>query len=186
MMKRQAKKTKVMAIVHGKSELLICSSIKSNLKIKHEIIARDKGKSSIQVNGILDILNDRRFESFNAFIKFFPDIEYRKKELLNFKLFIILDIDDCCDDIKRRYINKEIFAKHWLYKYIVSIYNDPNLEMTMKQIDIPVIRKKDYIVVFPTNHGDLDVKIAEKFCNDLKKCNCTNMYEYVEYCLSII
>lgn len=47
-MKRKPTQLNVMSIVHGKSELLMCSSVKSNLKIKHEIHAKDRGRHSIQ------------------------------------------------------------------------------------------------------------------------------------------
>ena len=66
---------KIITIVHGKSEYCICKSIQSNLRLKQEIIARDKGKSSIQINGIMDFLNtDKRFKSIDTFKRYFPDI----------------------------------------------------------------------------------------------------------------
>lgn len=178
--------TKVMSIVHGQSEFLICCAVKSNLKLKHEIIARERGKSNIQVNSILDILNDKRFCTFKNFINNFPDIEYKKGKLINFKLFIIMDVDDCTSETKNKYINKELFKNHWLYEYIVPIYNDPDLEHTMNNANILITRKKDYFIVFPTNHGDLDIKMACDFLEKLKRCKNSNMFEYIEYCLSII
>lgn len=178
--------TRVMTIVHGQSEYRICCSIKSNLKIKHEIISRDKGKTSIQIDGLKDLLNkDKRFRSFKDFINYFPDIENKKGKLLNFKLFIIMDVDDCSDDTKNRFLIKELFSKHWLYDYIIPIYNDPNLEKTMELAKIPIIKKKDYIQIFPTNHGDLDVGKAKEFYEKLKNCKCTNLDEYVKYCLDV-
>lgn len=179
-------KMKVMSIVHGKSEFNICSSIKSNLRLKHEIIAREKGKSSIQVNSIMDILNDRRFCSYNNFVRTFDDIETKSRKLVGFSLFIIMDVDDCTEDQKKRYISKEMFSGHWLYDYIVPIFNDPNLESTMKEASIDVKQKKDYIIIFPTNHGDLDMVIAKDFLDKLKKCKCSNLWQYVSHCLSIV
>ena len=55
-MRRKPTKLSVMSIVHGKSELLMCSSVKSNLKIKHEIHSKDKGRSSIQENRVKNSL----------------------------------------------------------------------------------------------------------------------------------
>lgn len=185
-MRRELIRTEVMAIVHGLSEYRICNSIKSNLKIKHEIIARDKGKTSIQINGIMNILGDKRFRSFKEFINCFKDIRHDNKgKLLNFRLFIIMDVDDCSEDIKKRFINKEIFARHWLCDYITPIFNEPNLERTMSVAGIQVQKKKDYILIFPTNHGDLDIEKAKQFYDQLASCKCSNMDEYVRYCLSI-
>ena len=174
-----------MTIVHGQSEYKICSSIKSNLKIKHEIIAERRGKNSIQVNGLMNILTDSRFCSFKKFVKFFPDIEHSKGELKNFNLFIIMDLDDCSLEKKNQFKNKEMFAKHWLSKYIIPIYNDPDLERTMMESNIEIQKKSDYISIFPTNHGDLDLEMAIKFANSLKKCRCSNLYQYVEHCICI-
>lgn len=177
-----------MTIVHGQSEYIICSSIRSNLRIKHSIIAEKKGKKSIQINSLMHVLNNSQLKSFKEFIRKYDDVEYIDKKLLNFKLFIIMDLDDCSKEMRNRFLNKEMFAKHWLYDYIVPIYNDPDLEETMKEAKIPIQRneKKKYFTVFPTNHGDLDVDKAKSFCNALSKCKNSNMYEYVRYCLELI
>ncbi len=177
---------KVMTIVHGKSEYCICKSIKSNLRLKQEIIARDKGKSSIQINGIVEFLNkDKRFCDKNSFKTEFTDIKYEDKKLLDFQLFIIMDTDDCDTNMKRMFKDKTLFKRHWLYDYIVPIYNEPNLEKTMKDAKIPIKEKKDYIQIFPTNHGDLDMKMAEEFLKKLKNCKNTNLDIYIERCISI-
>ena len=64
-----------------------------------------------------------------------------------------------------------MFDGHWLKDYIVPIYNDPNLEETMKKASIPINKKKEYITIFPTSHGDLDIAVAEKLYEKLKNCN---------------
>ena len=175
-----------MSIVHGLSEYRICCSIKSNLRLKHEIIARDKGKHSIQVTGLQRLLStDDRFIDIKNFIRHFPDVECKRNKLTNFRLFIIMDIDDCTNDQRRSFINKEMFKKHWMYDYIHPIYNDPNLEATMASAKIEVRKKQDYVIVFPTNHGDLDIPTAKEFCENLRSCRCSNMQEYIDHCISI-
>ena len=175
----------VMAIVHGQSEYLICSSIKSNLRLKHEIIARDKGKNSIQITSVMDVLNDNRFKSFAAFSREFGDVRHKKNKLIDFALFIIMDVDDCTPEQKSWFISKEMFKAHWLYEYIIPIYNDPNLEATMKAAGIKVEKKEKYILIFPTNHGDLDMKAAKEFREKLKKSGCSNLCEYLDRCIAI-
>ena len=135
-MKRKPTKLNVMSIVHGKSELLMCSSVKSNLKIKHEIHAKDRGRHSIQVNSVLQELNSTKF---NMSLKDFSekyDISYdsKNKRLVNFKLFIIMDLDDCTQEKAEQFKNKSMFNGHMLYEYIVPIYNDPNLEKTIHDL----------------------------------------------------
>lgn len=182
---RKPIKLEVIAIVHGQSEYKLCQSIKSNLRLKHEIISRDKGKHSIQVTGVMDILNDSRFRTLNAFKREFPDVAVEKRKLINFKLFIIMDVDDCTEIQKNKYITKELFQGHWLADYIVPIYNEPDLEATMNSINIEIQKKKDYITIFPTNHGDLNMEMAKELGSKLKKCPCSNLYEYIQYCIEI-
>ncbi|WP_099205515.1 hypothetical protein [Scatolibacter rhodanostii] len=185
--KRRPIKTRVMSIVHGQSELLICSSIKSNLKIKHEIISKHKGGHSIQVNGLVNLLQtDTRFRCIEDFARNFKDIERQKNKLMNFKLFIIMDVDDCEEKTKERFMSKALFRNHWLYDYIVPIYNEPKLEKTMEKCKIEVEKKKDYIKIFPTNKGDLDIKMAQEFSDTLRKCDSTNLEVYIDYCLTLV
>ena len=94
-----------------------------------------------------------------------------------------MDVDDCTEDEKRKFKDKSMFDGHWLKDYIVPIYNDPNLEETMKKASIPINKKKEYITIFPTSHGDLDITVAEKLYEKLKNCNCTNMDEYIKTCI---
>lgn len=190
-MKRKPTKLNVMSIVHGKSELLMCSSVKSNLKIKHEIHAKDRGRHSIQVNSVLQELNSKKF---NMSLKDFSekyDISYdsKNKRLVNFKLFIIMDLDDCTQEKAEQFKNKSMFNEHILYEYIVPIYNDPNLEKTIHDLGININKKekvKGYIKIFPTNKGDLDIHMAEEFAEKLnKKCKSSNLGLYFDYCVSI-
>lgn len=118
----------------------------------------------------------------------YPDVEFYKNKLLNFHLYIIMDTDDCTAEQRRRFINKDMFKKHWLYDYIIPIYNSPNLESTMKKIDMPVENKKDYITIFPinnttsTNNDDIN-----ELCNKLERCDkkITNIGKYFKACLDI-
>lgn len=174
-----------MTIVHGKSEYAICSSIKSNLRLPQEIIANDKGRSSIQITGLMNVLNDNRFKNIRSFKTAFSRVEVKKSELVDFQLFIIMDTDDCTKSQKTSFIDKSMFKSHWLYPYIVPIYNSPNLEQTMKEANIPIVKKSEYIQVFPTNHGDLDLRKAKEFLESLRRCKNSNMSVYVERCIEL-
>ena len=97
-----------------------------------------------------------------------------------------MDVDDCnTEQIKRSFIDKTMFKGHWLYDYIVPIYNDPHLEKTMMHLNIPVTKKKDYIKIFPTNHGDSNYEMIKDLANKLEKCRTSNLEQYINYCLEI-
>ncbi len=176
---------KIMTIVHGKSEFSIYSNIKSNLRLPQEIIANNKGRSSIQITGLMNVLNDNRFKNIRAFKNEYSRVEAKKNELVNFQLFIIMDTDDCTDSQRTSFIDKSMFKSHWLYPYIVPIYNSPNLEQTMKEANIPIVKKSEYIQIFPTNHGDLDLNKAKEFLESLRRCKNSNMSVYVERCIQL-
>lgn len=57
------KYTKCMVIVHGKSELNLVKYIYTNLHLPVKIYAKDKGRSSIQINGLETVLNKKPFNN---------------------------------------------------------------------------------------------------------------------------
>lgn len=197
MQKKKPCYLKAVVIVHGKSEKQICDYIKSNLRLKMEVVSKEKGEKSIQINSLKHILGDYRFNSFESFVSFYDDVEVLKvskeKRLSpDFKIFIIMDTDDCTESEKQQFISKEMFRKHWAHEYIVPIYDSPDLENVMVKAGVKfekkgVERKKEYIKIFPT---DKKYKVGEgveleKFAKDLKKVKETNLDLFVEFCLNV-
>ena len=196
MRKRKPDYLKCIVIVHGKSEKQICSYIKSKLRFHMDIISRNNGESSIQINGLTNFMNsDSRLKDINGFLKAYEDAEYsgkgKKRTLASyFKIFTIMDTDDCSDEQREKYINKEMFKKHWAYDYIVPIFNTPELESVMVKAGIHFTkkgeeRKKEYIKIFPTSQKYTQNESIElnHFACDLKKVKNTNLDEFIEYCL---
>ncbi len=188
--------TKCAVIVHGKSELALVKYIYTNLHLPVKIIAKDKGRGSIQINGLLEYLNKKQFKTLKAFANEYT-VEYDKKanSLKNFKLFIIMDTDDCDEIAKSKYISGELFKAHPLNEYIVPVYNISNLEDVMVKAGIMVNRIPDkqkgsyYTKVFPINTGPLSVDTVNQvrsFAKKIKEINETNMLAFVEYCFQQI
>ena len=101
-----------------------------------------------------------------------------------------MDTDDCSDEQRKKYINKELFKGHWAYDYIVPIYNSPDLENVMVKAGIKFEkkgdeRKKEYIKIFPTDKKYLKNESIEldSFAKNLTKVNETNMENFIEYCI---
>ena len=197
MQKKKPCYLKAVVIVHGKSEKQICEYIKSNLRLRMEIVGKDKATKSIQINSLKYILGDYRFNSFESFVSFYEDVEVlkvNKEKRLSpeFKIFIIMDTDDCTKREKQQFISKEMFKKHWAYEYIVPIYDSPDLENVMVKAGIKfqkkgVERKKEYIKIFPT---EKKYKVGEgvelqKFAKVLEKVDETNLDEFINFCLEI-
>ena len=189
---------KSIAIVHGKSEKQLCDYIKSNLRIKMEIISEKGGEKSIQINSLKHLLKDKRFTSLDNFIAYFNDVEIirkKTKKMLpsDFKIFIIMDTDDCTEEQKENFISKQMFKQHWAYEHIVPIFNTPDLESVLVKAGIKFEkkgskRKKEYIKIFPTdkkysNREGIELK---SFAENLEKVQETNLHNFIQFCLSVI
>ena len=187
---------KAAVIVHGKSERFLASYIYTNLHLPVVVIGNNRGKSSIQINGLSKILSGRPFNNLKAFAEEYS-VEYDKKEkaLKHFKLFIIMDTDDCSEKTKNDYVSGKLFENSCLKEYIVPIYNSPNLEEVMIKAGIMAKRISDsqkgsyYSKVFPINEDPVTQDTLEQvrlFSDKLRNVRETNLLEYVDYCLSLI
>ena len=190
------KYTKCAVIVHGKSEFHLTRFIYTNLHLPVKIISKDKGKGSIQINGLKDFLNKKQFRTLSAFANEYS-VEYVKKEkkLKNFKLFIIMDTDDCSEKSKNEYISGEMFREHPLQEYIVPIYNITNLEDVMIKAGIMIKRIPDsekgsyYSKIFPINTEPVSsdtLRQIRLFASKIEGVKQTNMLEFIEYCFEQI
>ena len=192
MTRRKPNYLKCIVIVHGKSEKQICNYIKSKLRFHMEIIGKEKGQKSIQINGLQNLFNkDKRLSAYNDFITYFSDVEIegKKNKIASyFKIFVIMDTDDCSDEQRKKYISKELFKGHWAYDYIVPIFNSPDLENTMVKAGIKFEkkgdeRKKEYIKIFPTDKKYMKNESLElsSFAKNLSMINETNMESFINY-----
>lgn len=190
---KQLNYTKAVIIVHGKSEKQICQYIKNKLRLKIEIYSDKNGEKTIQITSLKNTLNNKIFKSFKNFIKTYEDIKLTDdgKSLDSaFKIFIIMDTDDCSENQKRDFISKRMFESHWAYNNIVPIYNIPELETVLETANIPFKktgnkRKKEYIKIFPTDpkYEKTDEIQIQELLNTLQKQKNTNLYEFLDFCL---
>lgn len=190
---RKLNYTKAVIIVHGKSEKQICQYIKNKLRLKIEIFSDKNGEKAIQITSLKYTLSNTIFKSYKTFARTFLDIETKedgKTFIDDFKIFIIMDTDDCTEEQKEAFINKEMFKNHWAYNYIVPIYNIPELETVLERANIPftktgIKRKKEYIKLFPTDskYEKNDQIQIKELLDKLKKQSNTNLNEFLEFCL---
>lgn len=189
--------SKALVICHGLSELQITKYIYTNLHLPVRTYAKDNGKHSIQITSLLNLLSSAPFGSLSQFCD-----EYTvqtvgsgdKQQLVDFKVFIIMDTDDCTEQQKVDFMSGKMFSEHWLAPYIVPIANLPKLESVLEKAKI--IRKiKDsekgtyYSNTFPINKGKLTpgtVAEIEAFCNKLENRKDTNFPDMIHYFLSLL
>ena len=189
---------KAIVIVHGQSELQMCNFIKNKLRLKIDIISKDKGGHSIQISSIMKRLKGKDINSLtNLKNRYKDELEIEDDEIIidkDFKIFIIMDTDDCKNkEEKNNFINKNMFKNYWAYDYIVPIYNITNLEDVLVKSEVinkNTIKnkrdKKDYIKIFPTDdkYTKSDtIQIEEFYQKLLKVKNISNMHEFIKFCL---
>lgn len=192
---RELKYLKAVVIVHGKSEKQLAQYVKSKLRLKIEIESDKNGEKSIQITSLDKFINNKKFKSLNSFLRNFEDAELNangKKLNEKFKIFIIMDTDDCTEKQKEEFIKKIMFKKHWAYDNIVPIYNSQNLEDVLTKAKIPFEkkgdkRKKEYIKIFPTDKkyersDEIQIKDLKEKLEDVKN---TNLDEFLEFCLEV-
>ena len=110
------------------------------------------------------------------------------KNPINFKLFTIMDTDDCNEKAVEDYKNKSMFKDHWLYEYIIPIYNINALEDVLKKSGVPYETKNkgNYINIFPTNRRQADIEQIQDFNNKIKSAaSISNLHLFIEECLEV-
>ena len=188
-----------VVICHGKSELCIAKFITTNLHLRIKVFAKEKGGSSIQIPGLMKVLNTKPFDKPTSFIEQYSDVEFsgrgKKTKLSNFKLFIIMDTDDCTDKQKEDFISGAMFAEHWLSEYIVPIYSIKSVEDVM--IDVGLMKEripdnekgKFYTKVFPINPKPLSndtLQEVKTLREKVEKSRKTNLIAFIDYCLKLL
>ena len=84
---------KALIICHGKSECILCQSLKSNLRLPIEIISDNNGTKSIQITSITKFLKRMDLKNLKQIKKNYKRINIDKNDYIKvFKIFRILKI----------------------------------------------------------------------------------------------
>lgn len=187
-MVRKPNYCKGVIIVHGKSELLLAEHIKSNLHLNIGIYSLENGRTSIQIDSLMTILGNTIFKNKNKLKKEYI-IEEKNKELVNFFIMPIMDLDDTTEEKIQKYKSGEMFKNHWLSPYIIPIWNDINFDHVL--YDLKLISKipndkekgREYRKLFPTNDGPVDLEQVNKLLRCFESSKKTNMDIFIKKCL---
>ena len=187
-MVRKPNYCKGIIIVHGKSEFLLAEHIKSNLHLPIEIYSLKNGKISIQIDSLMTILGNNIFKNKNK-LKSEYIIQENNKQLINFFLMPIMDLDDTTEEKIERYKSGKMFEKHWLSPYIIPIWNDINLDHVLYDLKliskIPNDKEKGriYEELFPVNKSQTDLEQLKKLLKCFESTKKTNMHIFIKKCL---
>lgn len=182
--------TPAIIIPHGKSEKLFAEHIKACLRLPIYIHPK---KTSIQINGLLHELqtNFQDVQSLKCNDKLSLNI-VKNNIVGDFKIFTLMDTDDCTEEKKNSYINKSLFNEHKLKDVIIPIYTSPNLEKVLYKSGIipkvfsdrekvPGYKKLFDIPRLP--YGKTKDEELKEWSEKLKKNKDTNFYQFIDYCI---
>ena len=177
---------RAIVICAGKSEVDVFTNIKRPLKITIEVVSDKNGRKGYQIESLGNILENVHFKSKKNFLNEYSNIEIRNKNIVNFKIFTIMDCDDCDESVITKYKVGELFRKYWFSDLIVPIYNVRNLEDIMQKAGfIEEAKEKKYSKVMLWKPDSSEVDQILNFEEKLKQNPDTNMEEVVRYCLML-
>lgn len=183
------KYTRAVIICHGKSEVIFTKNIRSNLRLKIEIDSKNNGEGSIQITSLIKFPRTKGYSGIKSILRKFINIEHKKNKLLNFKLFIIMDVDEpeLTKEIIDNYKNKTMFKEFDYYDYIVPIYNDKNLDDVLIKLDYAVDIKckvASYQKIFSGKNGDYEsFKQLKEKIKTSKNSNLIELFDYLDSCI---
>ena len=195
MAKRTLNYCRAVVVVHGLSEKIIAEEIKKCLRIPLEIYSKNGGRNSIQIGSLSAIFNsERTFKSSKKFLENYYNIEIVKGQPQNFKLFTVIDTDDCDAATLQKYQSNTLLSNHWLCPYIVPISNTPSLEHVF--LDAGLIdhifsdseKRTGYQKMFTALSKEMNHPEIIKYLYDLtqrqRSSNVkTNISKFFQYCL---
>lgn len=168
---------KCLVVCHGKTEMLFVNHIKSVLRTNAKIDAEKKGRNSIQITSLMKFLNRYPYKDEESFKS-----HYHIADMKGFKIFPIMDCDDCTMTEKINYINKSMFNKHWMHKYIHPIHNTNNLEDVFSSTNLPMYsRKNDVVKIFPLKKGLSKEESILIVKDELEKTKDSNLNELIDF-----
>lgn len=155
-----------------------------------------KRKTSIQIDGLLHELktNFADLSALNNNRKISLPIEKNRIATDDFKIFTIMDTDDCSNPEK--YITGALFDQYKLKDYVVPIYNKDNLEQILYSCGlIPKIfndseKVKEYGKLFPISRTPLGksgskINDMQTMANILRENRNTNMEKLLDYFIEL-
>ena len=185
--------TCAVVICHGMSEYKFASSIKSKLRLNIKLLARDKGAISIQIDGLPDYFHNKILRNKRALVRQYPGILQDKQRLVDFKIFTLMDVDDCKDiSARKNYLAGHIsgLGQYDLKPYLHPIYCRENLEDALTDIDFAYVaatdrQKRHYLKVFDPVSGVIaDEATIVGLRDRFRHSNRSNFDEFLDYCLA--
>lgn len=145
---------KIVAIAHGKSEVIMLSEIGSRMRVNLEVFDRSGGEEAIKLEHIGPMLSADPFDSEASLKRRYPKLDYLPKgpvRMPDLRIYPVMDRDG---DIPRvgSYMSGDMFSKSGFHSRIIPILNIDSLDAVVEECGYGPIRNKvkDYRRLFAT------------------------------------
>jgi hypothetical protein len=174
---------RTLVVVHGKSELIFCRGIASNLRINVEFDSDNGGETCIQISHLEERFRSGPYVSENALHKKFARLEYlerKKPRMPDLRIFPIMDTDDSGRQ-EKAYRTNNLFNTSGFGNRITPIFNAPNLDEVLIGCGFDVDRN-DKVRSY---HNLINEHELPELIDRLKNCSNTNICVFLNHCASI-
>ena len=180
--------THCVIICHGKSEYLFFTTIKRILKTPIEIDGDKNGGKSVQIRSIPHFLQRQDYKDFPSFTRKGAVGQYacvnHRALSSDFKIFFVMDLDDCPENEGSAFIDKSMFQKHWSYPHVMPIYCHPNIEAVFEELGyFPTTRNKTEYYTSLFSKILVCREDVEKLGRSLEPCQTTNLAVLIGFLL---
>jgi len=177
---------RTLAVVHGKSELILCKGIARELRINIECDSDNNGETCIQILHLEERFCTGPYKTEGSLHRKFDKLEYlkgRSTQMPRLKIFSIMDTDDSHQSAIT-YKTGNMFRSSAFKDRIVPIFNTPSLDAVMKECGFEINCKNSNEKI--RSYHDLinDCEVPD-LIEKLKNCKNTNLWVFLEHCTSI-
>ena len=170
-------------VCHGECELVLVRSIQNKKRRFLNPLSERNGKSSIEINTLNKFLN-RRYPTKADYIKENKSVLClkNKKEIINHKIFSLMDKDNTDDYLFNAYKNKTLFSGFWWGEdeLIFPLYFYPDMDTVFSNHGYPInVNKHKPTQYFRYLTTDYDGVIRMLSSLDPKESNIRELLDYL-------
>lgn len=173
-------------ICHGECEVVFASFLRALTHLSIDILARDKGKSSIQITSLRKFLSANCYSSPRRYQNVCNRgiINFKKNEIFNFKAFSIMDLDEKelnNNDLIKSYKSKVLIKGLYFYNYFAPLFNNKNFDEVLKKRGVSFKGYDRKVEVYERLFTQEKFKNIDDLINFFKLYDDNNIYILLEY-----
>jgi hypothetical protein len=125
---------RTVVVAHGKSEIIFCRGIASNLRMGLVVDSENNGETCIQIRQLEERFSSGAYGSELDLHKAFDKLEYLDEDVKmpKLRIFPVMDTDDSPLD-EKSYRTNNMFNSSVFKDRITPIFNTPNIDAVLAE-----------------------------------------------------